>query len=260
MTTDLRTESYIRTPGIRVLYTAETGSTNTDVLRLAADGEAEGLLLIAGRQTDGRGRRGRSFFSPDGTGIYMSMLLRPRFEAEDVTVLTPIAAVAVAEALDALCGTDTRIKWVNDILLDGKKVCGILTEAVFGGSNAPDAVALGIGLNLTAPENGFPEGIRDIAGAVFAGSCPDETFPARLTAEIWDRFFGYYRSAERTAFLQTYRDKQALTGQEISVIRQGETRPAVALGVDERCGLTVRYPDGTEETLISGEVSVRANR
>lgn len=255
---DLSAERYIRTPGIRVRHTSETVSTNTDIMQLAADGEAEGLLLIAERQTAGRGRRGRSFYSPDG-GLYMSMLLRPVSAAEDVMLLTPMAAVAVAEAVDALCGTDTRIKWVNDILSNDKKICGILTEAVFGERSVPEAVALGIGLNLIAPRDGFPCEICDIAGAVFLDACPDETLPARLIAEIWDRFFAYYREPALLAFRETYRKKQALTGKEVSVIRSGETRNAVVLGVDERCGLIVRYPDGFEETLTSGEVSVRKN-
>lgn len=251
------TAQYIQTPGIRVLYTEQTGSTNTDALRLAEAGEGEGLLLIAGRQTGGRGRRGRSFFSPEGTGLYMSMLLRPAFGAEDVMLLTPMAAVAVAEALDALCGTAAAIKWVNDILLNGKKVCGILTEATFSEGAVPNAVVVGIGLNLVAPPGGFPAEIRDIAGAVFDAPPADETVAPRLIAGIWDRFFAYYRHEPLTGFAEIYRKKQTLIGRDVSVHRPSGIAFATVLGVDDRCGLTVRYLDGAEETLTSGEVSVR---
>ena len=257
MEMDFHAERYIKRPDIRVLHTERTASTNTDALRLAREGEEEGLLLIAREQTGGRGRLGRRFHSPGGTGLYMSMLLRPRCTAEETLLLTPMAAVAVAEALETVCGVSAGIKWVNDIVWNGKKICGILTEALYGTGNGPDAVVVGIGLNLAAPPTGFPEEIASIAGAVYEGECPDGTVAPRLTAEIWERFFAYYRGEAERAFQLGYRRRQILTGRRIFVLRDGETVPATALGVDDRCGLTVRYEDQRVETLTCGEVSVR---
>jgi len=254
---DLSGGRYFQTEGIRVISVEETASTNTDLMRLAEAGEKEGLLLVANRQTGGRGRLGRSFFSPAGTGLYMSMLLRPGIPADRVTLLTPMAAVAVSEALEEICAVTTGIKWVNDVLLNGKKICGILTEASFKDQPRPEAVVVGIGLNLTAPPGGFPEELRQIAGAVYGDTLPDDTVVPRLMAGIWDRFFAYCRHMDANAFLKAYRERMVLTGKTVTFVRNGETAEATVIGVDDRCGLRVCLARGGEETLISGEVSVR---
>ena len=151
-------------------------STNAEALRRAVDGAPEGTVIVAEEQTAGRGRRGRSFFSPAGTGIYLSILVRPALAAERAHLLTCSAAVAVAEAIEACAGVDASIKWVNDVYCRGKKVAGILTEGSFDleGGVLQHAV-VGIGVNVRPPHAGFPAEIAERAGAVLPAR--DATLP-----------------------------------------------------------------------------------
>jgi len=142
-------------------------STNTLVRQRAAEGEREGLAVIASAQTEGRGRKGRSFFSPDGTGIYMSLLLRPQVAPDMALRVTTIAAVSVCQAIERLTDRKSGIKWVNDVYMDNRKVCGILTETALSAAGGRlDYVVLGIGVNALEPPGGFPEDIVNIAGSV----------------------------------------------------------------------------------------------
>ena len=166
-------------------------STNTVLKTLAAEGAPSGLALIAGEQTAGRGRMGRSFYSPAGTGLYLSLMLRPAMRAEEAVRLTACAAVAAAETIEELSGRETRIKWVNDILVDGRKVCGILTEASVDCENGMmNYVIIGLGVNLRDPEGGFPEELQSIAGAAFEAEQIPE-LRCRLAAGILDRLAAY---------------------------------------------------------------------
>lgn len=244
-------------PGVRVRVYGEVDSTNALARQAAEAGEAEGLVLIAASQTAGRGRRGRSFFSPPGGGLYMSALLRPRLPAQDAALMTTLAAVAVAEAVEAACGRAAGIKWVNDVYLDGKKVAGILTEAALGcEAGVLDYAVVGVGVNLAPPPGGFPPALAGIAGALFAAPPPGDAM-ARFAADVWDRFFAGYRRLPDTGFLDGYRRRSFLLGQQIEVLGPSGARPARALAIDERAGLVVEYPSGARETLSSGEVSVR---
>ena len=142
-------------------------STNTVLRQMAEEGAEDGSVLLADSQTAGRGRMDRRFYSPPGTGLYLSLLLRPRIPAADAVRITACAAVAAAEAIEEVSGRRTAVKWVNDILLDGRKVCGILTE----GSVDPLTgllryAVVGIGVNITPPPDGFPPELRTVAGAV----------------------------------------------------------------------------------------------
>ena len=159
-------------------------STNTVLKELAEHGGREGMVVIAQRQTMGKGRLGRSFYSPQGGGLYMSVLLRPRFSADAALSITTAAAVAVARAIDDVTGERAMIKWVNDVYFHGRKVCGILTEASvdFENSGLHYAV-LGMGVNLTEPEGGFPGEVAQVAGALFAGKAPAGSRP-KLAAAI----------------------------------------------------------------------------
>jgi len=252
-------ERFLDVP-LRVQVYGEVDSTNTLVRQAAEAGEAEGLIIIASKQTAGRGRRGRSFHSPESTGLYMTALLRPDLAAQDAALMTTLAAVAVAEAIEAVSGRESAIKWVNDVYLDGKKVCGILTEAAMDLETGKlSFAAVGIGVNLVPPMGGFPADIQNIACAVFE-HLPTPDAASRLAAEIWNRFFQYYRHLPNTGFLDAYRRRSFLLGREIEVLRGNEAIPAVAIAIDDRAGLTVRYADGREETLSSGEVSVRGAR
>ena len=230
----------------------------------------DGAIVVARQQTAGRGRLGRSFFSPT-EGIYLSVIISPRFDITKHTLVTVATAVAVAEAVDSVCGQDeeTKIKWVNDIYLHEKKICGILTEGVTDfESGRIEHLVVGIGLNTTT--DGFPEDLKKTAGAV-----EGDWDRSKLVAEIVTGVFDHIRDIQLQLskgwmddrfFMNTYRRKNMLTGKEVQVYR-GTYRsdpteeidgiPAVVEGIDGEGGLIVTWSDGSVETLTTGEVSIR---
>ena len=213
-------------------------STNILLKEAAAAGAKEGTVVVADSQTAGKGRMGRSFHSPDGTGLYMSLLLRP--DMETAGRITTMAAVAVCRAAERVMGTKVDIKWVNDILRDGKKVCGILAEAA-SGNDGIAFVVLGIGVNVYVPEGGFPSELADIAGALTEGVSPE--LRSKLAAAILDEFWMIYSGKENIA--SEYNRRCMVPGKRISVIKGGISQPALALWLDDSCCLAVRYDDGT---------------
>lgn len=231
-------------------------STNSTARERAAQGESEGLVIIAGEQTAGRGRNGRDFYSPAGTGLYLSVLLRPRFDAKRAQLITSLAAVAAARAAETVSGQSISIKWVNDLFLEGRKVCGILTEAsVSMESGGLDYAVLGLGFNLAPPEGGWGE-LEGIAGSLFAKK-PSGAVRARLAAEFLREFNGLYEAFDPKSFLDEYRSRQIVLGKSVEVIAPGrEPRIALALSIDDSCRLLVRYEDGTESLLLGGEVRI----
>ncbi len=233
------------------------GSTNTYLKDLAAHGAPEGTVAVAEKQTGGRGRLGRDFHSPAGTGIYFSLLLRPDATAADAPLITTAAAVAVARAVEAHCGGKATIKWVNDVYYNGKKISGILTEGAFNAENGGMYYAvLGIGVNIAPPPGGFPSALDKVAGTL----CPStDSFGlrSRLIADILKNFWPYYRRLSEKTFLNEYRDRSFLLGMDVNVHAHGTIRHAHALRIDDACHLIVRFADGTVEALGSGEVSVR---
>lgn len=239
---------------IRILE--EVTSTNTAAKELAEQGSSEGTVVIAQRQTAGKGRLGRSFTSPAGTGLYMSILLRPHFSAEDSLSITTAAAVAVAEAVEAVTGKNAMIKWVNDVYLDGYKICGILTEASIDFETGGLRYAvLGIGVNVQVPDGGFPEEVRDIAGALYEKDAPPETRTA-LAAEIVNRFFAFYQSLTDRPYLPEYRRRSLLTGRKVTLVSGNARQTGTVQGVDDEARLLVRLESGEETTFSAGEVTV----
>ena len=231
-------------------------STNDFLKNLKA---SEGRVIVAQEQTGGKGRLGRSFYSPEGTGIYFSLLLTPTIPIDEATAVTAAAAVAVAEAMEKLAGKEVQIKWVNDIYINGKKVCGILTEGVFDMENRRlGQVILGIGINLMEPLEGFPSELIPSAGGVFKeGEAPKDS-KNLLIAEVLLRFWSYYKNLQDKNFLTGYRQRSMVTGKDILIIRGQETpRKAKALDIDENFHLIVEREDGEIEHLSSGEVSIR---
>lgn len=235
-------EALSRVLGIPVLRAEETDSTN---LRLKEAYRVGALtppcLLIAERQTMGRGRLGRGFLSPAG-GLYMSLLLK--WTQKPVTVL---AAAAVCGAVEDATGQQLRIKWVNDLFLNGKKVCGILAEGL------GDAVVLGIGLNLKTPKEGFP-------GVPIAGALEADVPPETLAEGITRRLLALLAAPDDTEALNAYRSRMMLTGRDIHYEKNGKTKNARVLGVDDVGGLTVLCEDGRTETLRSGEVTLSSDQ
>lgn len=245
--------------GISLTVYKETDSTNTRLRELATEGAPEGTAVIAGMQTGGKGRLGRKFFSPSDTGLYMSILLRPEMTAADAVRITTAAAVAVADAVEKISGRKADIKWVNDVYIDGRKICGILTEAAFSLENGGlDYAVCGIGINVYEPEGGFPEDIKDIAGAVL--DTPADDVRNRLAALVLENFMGYYHQLSENSFLQGYRSRLMWRDEDINLILGGKITPAKLIDTDENCRLLVKYEDGTEDTISSGEISIRKRK
>lgn len=239
---------------IRVLQS--TVSTNDEVKALAAAGAAEWTVVVAEEQTRGRGRYERPFFSPRGSGVYVSILLRPKLPANETLFITTCAAVAVCEAIGRVAGKDAKIKWVNDVFLGGKKVCGILTEASFDVESGGLAYAVvGIGINVNPCE--YPEPLRSVATSVFSQG---ETFAgarARIAAALLERFRYYYERIHGRDFYPVYKNRLLGIGAHVQVVSGSLTGEAEVLDLNENCFLIVRFADGTIRKLSSGEVSIR---
>lgn len=233
-------------------------STNALLREQASQGAAEGTVLVSGSQSQGRGRLGRSFFSPADTGVYLSVLLRPGFETPaDAARLTTMAALAACEAVSEIAGRQAQIKWVNDVFLDGRKVAGILTEAsVSLEDGSLDYVVLGVGFNLYAPAGGFPPEIAGTAGAILPA--PLDNGKNALTAAFLNRFWALYQ--DPIGYEERYRQRCLVLGRDIWVITPRGQQPARAMDLDRRCGLIVEYPDGTRQTLNAGEVRIREKK
>lgn len=242
----------------RVTFAPSVGSTNTVLRSLAEQGAPEGTVVIAGEQTVGRGRMGRSFYSPAGSGIYLSLLLRPvNADPRQTVTLTAAAAVALCQAMEAVSSAAPEIKWVNDIFINGRKVSGILSEAAFGlEAGSPEYVVVGVGINTYVPEGGFPPELEEIAGALWERSVPDGK--NKLAAEFLNHFWKLYAAGDPAAFLEDYRRRSLVVGKEITVVAAGRETPAYAVGIDESCRLLVRYENGENAALSYGEVRIRA--
>lgn len=249
---------HLKNKALRLEVYPSVSSTNTLLAARAAAGEPEGLVLVAGEQSQGRGRMGRSFYSPPGTGIYMSALFRPEMDAVSAVNITACAAVAVAEAIEETAGVPAQIKWVNDVLVGGKKVCGILTEGAFScESGRMSHVIVGIGINTRVPAGDFPPELQGVAGAVLGGKGLPE-LRCRLTAAVLDRLTVYYSHLLEKDYYTAYRERSLVLGKPISILSPGrEPVPALALDIDRDFALLARLEDGRVVRLNSGEVSVR---
>lgn len=230
-------------------------STNTYLKEKATD-LPDGHVAIAGNQTSGRGRTGRSFFSPPHTGVYLSILLKRDIPAQNAGRLTTAAAIAACRAIENTTDAKPEIKWVNDVFIGEKKVCGILTEAsVNFETGAPDWIITGIGFNVYKPEGGFPEEIADIAGAVTHERRKD--LRCRIAAEFLKAFDRLCSDLNNNGIYEEYRSRCFILGRDIYVLKGGMSIPAKAVDIDKNFALTVRYDDGRCEVLNAGEVSTR---
>lgn len=229
-------------------------STNNVLKRLAAEGAPNGYMLFAQEQTAGRGRMGRSFFSPQ-SGIYMSLLLRPHTPPQQTLFFTTSAAVAVCRAIERVTELKAQIKWVNDVYIGARKVCGILVESSVA-NGATDWAVIGIGVNITPPEGGFPDEIADRACALFAGGeCPDG-FINRMAAALAEELDAVLKG-ERSEAAVEYRRRSMAVGMEVTAVDGGRERRCTVIDVDDEAALLVRFPDGSEERLYSGEVRIK---
>lgn len=229
----------------------EVVSTNDVVKEMIAQGAKEGLVVVADSQSNGRGTKGRSFFSPKGTGVYASILVCP-----DISVapyLTATTAVSVAKAIENLNGNEPAIKWVNDVYVKDKKCAGILTEAVSIGSSFSHAV-IGIGVNVVEPIGGFPDDVKDIAGVAFDVNADE--LKEKLIAEILNVFYELYSNFDKEYVLKEYKSRSFLLGKCVFVVSHSGEKLARVLDVDREFKLVVKYEDGSVESINSGEVKV----
>ncbi len=224
-------------------------STNTEAKRMCADGYVGNAVLVAREQTAGRGRMGRAFYSPPATGAYFSILYTPETPLEDAVRITSAASVAVMRAIRALTGRQCAIKWVNDLYLGGKKVAGILTEAVTGASGSQ--IIVGIGINLTTED--FPNELASIAGALGTEALP----PLRLVAAVYGELERYLRAPEDTSWLSDYRAHSMVIGKPVTWGKGDLTEHGDAVGIDETGALLVKREDGATVRLSTGEITLR---
>ena len=266
-------KEYIKDSSIRIEVFDSIESTNTYLKEKGSLGEDEGLLVVAKEQTKGKGRMNRSFSSPKNGGIYFSLLLRPCINPGEALFITTIAAVAVVKAIKIVTGKSAGIKWVNDVLLDGKKVCGILTEgSISMETGTLDYAVLGIGINVREPDGGYEESIKNIAGPVLTGE-EIENVSSRIVAETINEFMKHYRKLPNKEFLDDCKNKSVVIDKDVYIIdashgglgsaseiveKYGDKLEcAHVIDIDDGLGLVVKKNDGSIDTLRSGEVSVR---
>lgn len=301
-------EEKVRDAGfdIEIITKPSVDSTNTQLKAMASAGKANDCVMIAEEQTAGKGRRGRSFYSPSNTGIYISFLLHPHVPVYEASTLTTLSATAEAIAIENVlkyfncsssaaisenksddANTDSelstcqsvQIKWVNDIYMRGKKVSGILTEASTSIEDGTLEFAVpGIGINLYEPEGGFPEEIKNVAGAVFADNIQRENLRNMIASELIINFLKFYYDVKNKtdikissvpqgtisrSYIEEYKKRSIVIGKEVTILTpdheqiEGPHSKATVVDINDDCHLLLRYEDGTEEFMSSGEISVR---
>ena len=246
-------------PWMKTIHYFDTiGSTNDEARRMAKSGAPHGTVLIAGHQTGGHGRRGRSFHSPAGSGIYMSVLLRPDCAPTELMHLTCAAAVAMCDAIEQAVGFRPGIKWTNDLVCGKRKIGGILSELGFTNQGLVDYAIIGIGINCTQTELDFPEDIRSIAAslAMVSQTRVEADVVAAAMIQALQKMDSQLLSAKAQILAQYKKDCITL-GQEIVLLRGDRKRYGIARDIDSDGGLVVEFQSGTLEVVSSGEVSVR---
>jgi BirA family biotin operon repressor/biotin-[acetyl-CoA-carboxylase] ligase len=229
---------------MNVIHLEAVDSTSTYARKNAASLSLP-ALITSGTQTEGRGRQGKSFYSPGGSGLYMSLLFRA---AEGFDLITPAAAVCVCKALEEISGKKLDIKWVNDIFLNGKKICGILTERFTCAERELTCVGIGVNLSTTA----FPPELSQ------AGSLGVETDAQSLAEKIAHSLLNVNAGFDRQSVLSEYRQRLFITGKEIEFVQNGVLYNGTAVGITDSCSLIVKTGSGNEITLSSGEISLKS--
>lgn len=241
----------------RIIYYKQLDSTNAEIARLASQGAEHGTVVVADAQTAGKGRKGRSWESPARENIYMSILLRPNCRTEKAPMLTLAMAYGVAEVIQELGFCEVQIKWPNDLVLSGKKICGILTEMQLKGSEI-DYVVVGVGVNVNTRK--FPAELEDKATSLFL-ECSKQFERETIVDNIVARFESVYQQlmeGEDLSFLRdSYNSMLVNVGKEVRVLEPRNEYTAYAQGINSRGELIVRTLEGEEKTIYAGEVSVR---
>ncbi len=247
-------ESYSKLP---IIVYKTIDSTNSQAKKQLVTNAVHGTVIAAEEQTNGRGRMGRSFYSPSKTGIYMSLILRPHLNISNAVLITTASAVAVCRAIKSLTDKKPEIKWVNDIYVNGKKVCGILTEAVTDfESRMVESIIIGIGINFKTTDEHFPDEIRETAGSLFTSESTGIT-RNRLIAEIINELLDIYDNLEDSNFIMEYKAQSMILGKEIVFYENSIENYGKAIDIDNSGGLVVETKKGEVITLNSGEITVR---
>lgn len=248
----------VNTVGGRIDCFASIDSTNAYLKRIAADGAPDGTVAVAAEQTAGRGRRGRVFQSAAGKGVYLSVLLRPQPTPEQLMPLTGLCAVAMCDAVELVSGIRPQIKWTNDLLLNGKKLGGILTE--LGMENGTISyVIIGIGINVSQQKEDFEGEVADLATSLereLGREVSKDELAAAMIAAL-DTLYDDLKRGSTAEYVERYRRDCVTLGKEVQLLWQDVREKVFALDVDEQFGLVVRRENGTIETVRTGEVSVR---
>lgn len=245
----------------RIIHLETVDSTNTYLKELAKKGEASfSDCVVADTQTGGRGRLGRSFSSSKGKGIYLSYLINPKSASpEDISRITARGAVAVRDAIYEVCAVKAGIKWVNDLVYDSRKLCGILTEMTFGAQAGKiQSVIMGIGINVNHDVLDFPQELRETATSlkILTGNVTDIGTLVTVLVQKLDKLNDDFPYGKEY-YLSEYRKSCVVPGKRIRIIKNGAERVGTALGIDEDFGLEVLFDDGKKETVTDGDVSVR---
>ena len=245
----------------KIIHLDTVDSTNTYLKELAKSAKAQyGDCVIADTQTGGRGRLGRSFSSAYGKGIYMSYLADPKGATPDeISKITAWCAVAVRDAIYEVCGINAGIKWVNDLVYESKKVCGILTEMAFGAESGKiQSLIIGIGINVNHDIDDLPEELSDKATSLkmITGKEWDMEKLISVLVRKLDKLNDDFPE-KKEYYLAEYRKSCVVPGKKIRIIKNEDERIGTAVGIDEDFGLEVRFDDGREETIRDGDVSVR---
>jgi BirA family biotin operon repressor/biotin-[acetyl-CoA-carboxylase] ligase len=243
--------------GREIHYFQKLSSTNTVAKEQAKKGAKEGTVIIAETQTQGHGRLNRLWISPKG-GAWLSIILRPQIAAEEVPKITLITSVAVAKTLHRMYGLKTEIKWPNDVLIDGKKVCGILTEASTNGKNEK-IIVVGIGINANFTLEGLPSNLWMTATTLKEGLRKNVDIE-KLICALLKGFEEYYKLFKRKKFkklLEEWREMAGFLGKKIEVTSFGEDWVGRAIDIDESGALIVELEDGERKRVFSGDVTVR---
>ncbi len=235
-------------------------STNSYLKRAASEGVVDGTVAVADEQTGGRGRRGRDFLSPPGKGVYLSALLRPPVEPNHLLPITGFTAVAVCNAVERVAGVRPRIKWANDLVLGGRKLCGILTElSMEGESGCLQYAIIGVGVNVAHMPGDFPPELDGVATSLLQET--GRAVPrAALAAAIIEELDALYMALLRhklQPYLDAYRRDCLTIGQEVQLLWEDVHERVLATGVDNELGLEVVRQNGAREIIRTGEVSVR---
>jgi BirA family biotin operon repressor/biotin-[acetyl-CoA-carboxylase] ligase len=251
----------VRTVGRTLVCLDEVDSTNSYAKKLGIGGGADGTVVVANSQTAGRGRMERKFQSPPDRGIYLTALLRPALPPEKLLSITGLCATAISNAIEQTTGTRPGIKWTNDLVLHGKKVCGILTEmSLEGESGRLQYLVMGIGVNVSQTSDEFSPEVRTMASSLSQELGVPVSRPALAAAEIaeLDKLYAALLTGETEEYLMRYRESCVTLGREVQLLRADGSREHVrALDIDDQFGLVVRRDSGETAVIRSGEASVR---